>query len=283
MFDHPAIGLCFTNRSLRRYDTSGMRKAEQSYRAVCLVLLIILAGGSSCNHKAKSSATSPLVREVVDSGHNYGLAEVDLDKSTIRPFWKRPDGSRIGTFAILNDVVAKSGDSLIFATNAGIFDTTFSPSGLFVKDGREIVPLNLKNGIGNFFMKPNGVFLVDDKRAAAIVESSGYLSLNLKPSLAVQSGPLLLIHGQINSKFAVDSTNRRIRSAVGIVSSSRVVFVLSRDRVTFYELAAFFRDQLKCQDALYLDGEISRFYPDAHHPSDRPDDFAGMFAVTARE
>jgi len=206
-----------------------------------------------------------------------------LDNYAIRLFWKRPDGSRIGTFAALNELTAESGESPVFATNAGIFDTTFSPCGLFVEDGHELVPLNLKDGIGNFFLKPNGVFLIDQTGAAAIVESSEYPSLATKPRLAIQSGPLLLRRSQINSQFSIDSTNRRIRSGVGVVSTNNIIFVLSRDRVTFHEFAVFFRDQLKCQDALYLDGEISKFYPDADHPSDRSDDFAGMFAVTVRK
>ncbi len=37
-------------------------------------------------------------------------------------------------------------------------------------------------------------------------------------------------------------------------------FVLSRNAVSFYQLAQFFKQQLKVQNALYLDGSISSAY-----------------------
>jgi uncharacterized protein YigE (DUF2233 family) len=38
------------------------------------------------------------------------------------------------------------------------------------------------------------------------------------------------------------------------------VFVISETPVTFYEFALLFRDPLKCQDALYLDGNVSSLF-----------------------
>jgi uncharacterized protein YigE (DUF2233 family) len=236
---------------------------------IFLLVISMLFGG--CDSKrvnktlpATESTAAPTIREITHAGHHFGVVDVSLGKSTLRLFWKKSDGTRIGTFAGLNDLVATSGDRVVFATNAGIFDPAFSPCGLYVEDGRELVPLNLKTGDGNFYLKPNGVFLIDS-RGAAVVESSEYLS-----------------HGQINSHFSSDSVNRRIRSGIGVISADHIAFAISRDRVTFYEFAQFFQSALRCDDALYLDGEISKFYPDPAHPSDRPDNFAGMFAVTVR-
>jgi len=148
-----------------------------------------------------------------------------------------------------------------------------------VENGLELVPLYLKSGSGNFYLKPNGVFLIGD-HGAAIIESSQYLARISKPILAMQSGPLLLIDGKINPQFAVDSANRRIRSGIGVISPDQIAFAISRDPVTFYEFTAFFQTALNCTNALYLDGEISKFYRDPTGPSDN---FAGMFAVTERE
>jgi uncharacterized protein YigE (DUF2233 family) len=237
---------------------------------------------SGCTPKSSSTAASSVIREVTASGHRFGVADVFLGKSTLRLLWKKADGTRIGTFEKLKQTVSTSGERLIFATNAGIFDGTFTPCGLYVQDGGELVPLNLNTGTGNFYMKPNGVFLLGS-RGAEIIESSAYQSLPAKPMLATQSGPLLVSHGQINPRFAADSSSRRIRSGIGVISPSHIVFVISRDRVTFYEFALFFETNLQCGDALYLDGEISRFYPDPAGTSDRPEDFAGMFAVTEHE
>lgn len=213
------------------------------------------------------------------SGQHFGVAEVFLGKSTLRLFWNGPNGTRIGTFDRLNALVSRSGERLVFATNAGIFDSTFSPCGLHVQDGQELTPLNLNSGLGNFYMKPNGVFLIDS-HGAAIIESSAFQSVASKPRLATQSGPLLLSNGRVSPEFSTESNNRRIRSGVGVISADHVAFAISRDPVTFYEFAMFFKIALNCRDALYLDGEISRFYPDPINTSERQDDFVGMFAVT---
>jgi len=99
--------------------------------------------------------------------------------------------------------------------------------------------------------------------------------------LAVQSGPLLLRDGQIHPAFDPKSENRKLRSGVGVFANGpSLVFVLSEDRVTFYEFATFFRDHLHCRDALYLDGEISKFYGPQFGWSDGSGEFAGLLAVT---
>jgi uncharacterized protein YigE (DUF2233 family) len=48
-----------------------------------------------------------------------------------------------------------------------------------------------------------------------------------------------------------------VRNGVGVVSSERVVLVISREPVSLHGFATFFRDKLGCRDALYLDGAIS--------------------------
>ena len=78
--------------------------------------------------------------------------------------------------------------------------------------------------------------------------------------LATQSGPLLVQDGKINAALNPQGTSRLIRNGVGIVSSTRVVFAISEDPITFYEFALLFRDGLKCADALYLDGNVSSLY-----------------------
>src|SRR5665213_2555675 len=138
-------------------------------RMLAIVLLALI--GAGCRQKSTAARTASIVREVTDSGHHFGVADLVLSQSKLQLFWKRPDGTRIGTFGELNVLVAASGEQVIFATNAGIFGQNFSPTGLYVEDGRELSPLNLRAGAGNFYLKPNGVFLIDSQ-GAAIVESS---------------------------------------------------------------------------------------------------------------
>jgi uncharacterized protein YigE (DUF2233 family) len=256
------------------------RLRDHRFGIVLAIAVLTLALGQGC--RRNSAAGQPQIREVSVGGHRYAAADVFLSRSTLELCWKKQDGSRIGTFRNLDAYLAASGKRLLFATNAGIFDANNTPLGLFVADRQTLAPLNLNSGSGNFFLQPNGIFLIDAD-GAAIIESSAYSKRTTLPRLATQSGPLLVINGQINPQLSADSNSRKIRSGVGVISADQIVFALSRDRVTFFEFASLLRDDLHCQNALYLDGEISRFYPDPTGSDEQQQNFAGMFAVTDRK
>jgi uncharacterized protein YigE (DUF2233 family) len=111
-----------------------------------------------------------------------------------------------------------------------------------------------------------------------VVESSEFPALRGKVQLATQSGPLLLRNGVMHPAFRANATSRHIRNGVGVVGN-KVIFVISNEPVTFYELAAFFRDELKCRDALYLDGAISRMYSEQLKRHDGGADLGPMLGV----
>jgi uncharacterized protein YigE (DUF2233 family) len=71
---------------------------------------------------------------------------------------------------------------------------------------------------------------------------------------------MLVIDGAINPNFLRNSNSRKIRNGVGVQDIHRVVFVISNDPVTFGKFAKFFRNELHCSNALYLDGSISSIY-----------------------
>ena len=219
-------------------------------------------------------------REVNFAGHSFEAADVDHHLGDIKLYYLDAGGQRIATLEKLAQISATSGQRLLFATNAGMFNPDFSPCGVFVQNSVERAPLNLREGDGNFYLKPNGVFLIG-RDGAKVVDATKYAAVAANVRLATQSGPMLVIDGNINSKFALNSINRRIRSGVGIVSPDHVVFVLSREPVTFYEFASLLRDLLKCQNALYLDGDISRFYPGDSTGQQTPREFGIMIGVTA--
>jgi uncharacterized protein YigE (DUF2233 family) len=137
---------------------------------------------------------------------------------------------------------------------------------LLVRNGREEAPLNLADGAGNFFLKPNGVFLVSDT-GPRVVESSEYPALAQGVRLATQSGPLLLRRGVVHPAFIPHSDSRKIRNGVGVIGHT-AIFVISETPVNFYEFALYFRDVLHCRDALYLDGTVSALHSTALHRSD---------------
>lgn len=173
-------------------------------------------------------------------------------------FLRDDSGQVFNRFDNLNRWLATRNQRLRFAMNAGMYEPDFSPVGLLVQDGRQISPLNLADGSGNFYLKPNGVFLISNN-GPKVVESVEYPSLSDSVRLATQSGPLLLRNGRIHPEFNPASTSRFIRNGVGVVGDT-AIFVISEVPVSFHELASYFRDSLHCSDALYLDGVVSSLY-----------------------
>ena len=241
---------------------------KYSYRVIILCLLIIFP------YCAFSDS------EIIDySGNHYTIYSAKIEKDNIQLFWRLPDGTRFENADGLKDWLELSGKQLIFATNAGIFSPTYHPLGLHVENGSELSPINTKNNgeKGNFYLKPNGVFFIS-KDGAHIVETSLYKS-NPEVRIASQSGPLLLINGQINSAFTKNSSNRVIRNGVGVKNGDTVVFAISNEEVNFYDFALFFRDRMGCKDALYLDGYISKMYIPSLDRLEMGGNFTGIFAI----
>ena len=75
-----------------------------------------------------------------------------------------------------------------------------------------------------------------------------------------QSGPLLLIKGQVHPVFREKSSNRLIRNEVGAKGDGWVWVAISQEPLSFHENAMLFRDELCCPDALFLDGVVSRLH-----------------------
>ncbi|MFI5382309.1 MAG: phosphodiester glycosidase family protein [Tepidisphaerales bacterium] len=238
--------------------------------------------GNAGNRPGSMAADAVQIRKVIHKGNAFTVAEIDLTRATLRLFWKKPGGDRYGRFGNIKADLERSGERLLFATNAGIFDPSFTPCGLHVEDGRECVPLNLRSGSGNFFLKPNGVFLVD-AQGARVIDAATYGGTRADIRVAVQSGPLLVLDGRIHPAFKPGSSSTRKRSGVGILSARRVIFAISDEPVTFHAFASLFVESLNCRNTLYLDGVISQFYIPSVEPGAESGDYAGIMAVTTRE
>jgi len=50
------------------------------------------------------------------------------------------------------------------------------------------------------------------------------------------------------------------RNGVGVPTPDVAIFAISDVPVNFHDFATFFRDMLRCQDALFLDGTISSLH-----------------------
>lgn len=193
-----------------------------------------------------------------DADARFTVTTIDTGTQQLELFLNDDAGRPFNSFSRLNAWLQARGKRLDFGVNAGMYHADFAPVGLLVQDGKQVAPLNLDEGAGNFFLKPNGVFLVNGS-GPKVVESSEYWLLGQGARIATQSGPLLLRNGVIHPAFNPQSASRYIRNGVG-VAGSKAIFVISNHPVTFHELAVFFRDNLHCRDALYLDGSVSSLY-----------------------
>jgi uncharacterized protein YigE (DUF2233 family) len=212
-------------------------------------------------------------------GHGYLVRTVDPKKEDLRLYWKNSSGVLLHDFHGLESEVASHGDKLLFAANAGMFEPDFSPVGLLVQDGNEIAPLNLRDGTGNFYLKPNGVFALTDKGEARVMESSSYQTFLPRVLWATQSGPLLVHEGEVHPDLVAGSSNLMVRSGVGVRKDGRIVFVISRAPVNFYDFAIAFLVRFKCPNALYLDGHISAFHVPGESEKPGEHAFGPMFGL----
>ena len=105
---------------------------------------------------------------------------------------------------------------------------------------------------------PNGVFYITADNLPKICKTSEYKETE-QIKYATQSGPMLVHKGLINSQFIKDSNSLKIRNGVG-VRDDHLYFVISEQRINFYQFAKFFKQQLRVDEALYLDGSISSLY-----------------------
>lgn len=210
----------------------------------------------------------------------YTVCRVDLRTDHLQLLLYDEAGKAFNSFERLSQALTAHSQQLVFAMNAGMYRQDFSPVGLMVTGGHQVHRLNLATGYGNFYIKPNGVFILNDA-GARIVETSEYRTLPEPAQLATQSGPLLLYRGQVNAALNPQGTSRLIRNGVGVISPEEVAFAISDDPVTFYELALLFRDKLRCQDALYLDGNVSSLYSASLPRDDDRGPLGPIFAVAA--
>lgn len=210
-------------------------------------------------YKVTPIGKSGLFQAIVFQGKKYFLAVIDPRIYKVELYHLRNEQPGSMAFKALDKI---KGGKLVFAMNAGMFQPDFMPVGLFVSEGKMLSGLNLSNtGHGNFFdMAPNGVFYIDAGETAGIRSSTDFAKEKKAVRIATQSGPMLVINGRYNSFFTPNSPNVQVRNGVGVTDKGQVVFIVSKDKVNFYEFARLFKEKLACSNALYLDGMVSQFY-----------------------
>ena len=206
---------------------------------------------------APMAAAASDCRDTQFDGASYTLCEVTLGED-LRLFHSGPDGA-YGSFRNLNTALEAQGQSLGFAMNAGMYHRDLAPVGLYVESGDEQSGIVTSDGPGNFGLLPNGVFCIGD--SFRVIESRSFKKSRPDCRFATQSGPMLVIDGELHPKLLPDSDSLYVRNGVGVTKDgTRAVFAISNDEVNFHAFARLFRDELGLSDALYFDGNISRLY-----------------------
>jgi uncharacterized protein YigE (DUF2233 family) len=188
----------------------------------------------------------------------YVIIDVDLTAALIKMLWRNPAST---PYSSLGEAYRQVGGDLLAITNAGIYSVNQAPEGLHIEGSMTLSSLNLGKGDGNFYWKPNGVFYITDN-GAGIIESNLFASFNRRGAIreATQSGPLLVINGQVNPDLKPGSRSLHVRNGVGVKSANQVYIVVSEDEVNLHDFASVFAHQLHCENALYLDGCVSQVY-----------------------
>lgn len=217
--------------------------------------------------------------------HTYDIFVADLQAGDLSLHWRSRQQQIYRSLDRLKADLEASGKRLVFATNAGMYTPENFPQGLYIERGKKMIPADTKKkGYGNFYLQPNGVFMIDSSGTAQVLTTEAFAKVPAALiSHATQSGPMLLINGQIHPRFNQGSPNLHIRSGVGITAENKVVFAISNQQVNFYEFASLFRDYLGCKNALYLDGAISRMYLPQIGRTQLGGNFGPMIALTEKD
>ncbi len=242
-----------------------MNAAEGRRRGPALAAGSLLLLAAACSLATPAVATRCATTSFESVGFTLCGAQVGDD---IRLFLTDDEGETLGSFARIETVLAARGEALEFAMNAGMYHPDRSPVGLYVEHGEERRGIVTSAGPGNFGMLPNGVFCVLDE-GFAIVESREYAEAPPPCLHATQSGPMLVIDGELHPRFLEDSESALLRNGVGVdAQGARAVFVIADQPVTFHRFARLFRDHLDLPQALYFDGNVSRLHAPAIGRSD---------------
>lgn len=226
---------------------------------------------------------SSAANETTYRGVRYTVARFDPEKTELKIFWRNEDKTPYMTYKNLQAALP---ERILFFINGGIFATGYTPLGLYVEEGKELVPLNEKDAPGNFFLKPNGVFFIDTDGKPGVLETGDFAKAGKNVRLATQSGPLLLNKGKVHPKFNENSPNRLIRNGVGVDRQGNILFIATvREQEKFgnlWEFATLFRDQFDCPNALFLDGDISSLLIKPTG-TERTSGFASMLVVLEKK
>lgn len=203
---------------------------------------------------------------------------VNTQKQNLGFYWQNEKHLNYKSILNLKNELEEDHKKLIFAMNGGMYNLDHTPQGLYIENQIVKAPLDTVQGAGNFYLKPNGVFYITMDRIAHICATEKFDQTE-EIMYATQSGPLLVIDGELHSAFIEGSKNLNIRNGVGVINEEELVFVMSKKEINFYDFAMYFK-KLGCKNALYLDGFVSRTYLPQKSWIQTDGDFGVIIGVT---
>jgi uncharacterized protein YigE (DUF2233 family) len=204
----------------------------------------------------------------------------DTREQDIRLFWKDSTGKDYRNITNLLAWAKQQNINLDFVMNGGMYHPDFSPVGLYIEQGHLIHVIDTGSGEGNFYLKPNGIFYITKTGDAGICSTPDFKDSGAI-AYATQSGPVLLSGGVLHPGFKPGSANLQVRNGVGILPDHKVIFVLSKQPISFYDFATYFKE-LGCKDALYLDGMVSRAYLPAKQWAQKDGDLGVLIGISTK-
>lgn len=202
-------------------------------------------------------AQSPAIacQDIQHLGSSYTVCDVTAEDD-LQLFLRDDDGDILGSFAAVQE---NEGRDLLFAMNAGMYHGDRAPVGHYIEDSIEQMRVIASDGPGNFGLLPNGILCIGDE--LRVYETRDYIAQDPECTYATQSGPMLVIDGELHPRFIPGGSSRFVRNGVGTSEDGqRAQFVISNEPVNFHDFATLFRDTLGLENALYFDGKVSRLY-----------------------
>jgi uncharacterized protein YigE (DUF2233 family) len=173
----------------------------------------------------------PPCRRVVFEARHYVACSIDVRRFEIAVAWRSADEKPYGSIEnYLRQLQPADRPRLAFAMNGGMYEPDLSPVGLLIEHGREQARLNTRQGAGNFYWKPNGVFFAGEGRVG-VLEAGRYLKERPRAEFATQSGPVLVTKGVIGRRMLASASSEKIRNGVGVVDENTAVFVISEEQL----------------------------------------------------
>jgi uncharacterized protein YigE (DUF2233 family) len=261
-------------QNFRKIEVSNSSRSKKIILIIASILIgtlficfLISKNGSLINDQNNQATTIP---EYSSNDNKYGsdgnlysvfkvklnkdlqhriYVEQNLSKRNIKSLLNKISRDKLGKTSVQRSLFYK--EDQFFAITAAMFDDDNLPPGLLISNSKKYKNLNLNDGNGNFYLKPNGVLSISENNEVSIQESDRFDITN-QYSFAIQSGPMLIIDNKINDAFPNDSKNVNIRSAVGL-NDKELVFVISKSPINFFQLAEFLKNDLKCINAIHLE------------------------------